>query len=125
MAATVVSLICATAVSTADNSKGGIQMETGRIGEEMIGKSFSEAEQKLGKPIREDRFELGTAVLEFRIELTNIFDEVRRAENPPDVREVTWSMSPEENLTLWFTQPKAGADWFVVHSYVWHPDAQF
>jgi hypothetical protein len=124
-AVTFAALTCAAVDSAAGNSKEDMQMETGSLGEELLGKSIDEAQQKLGKPINEDQFELGIAVLEFRIELTNFFDEARRTENPPDIREATWSLAPEENLTLWFAQSEAGEDWRAIHFYEWHPDEQF
>ncbi len=124
-AVTVAALTLATVDTLAGNSKEDTQMETGSLVEELFGKSIDEAQQKLGKPINEDRFELGLTVLEFRIELTNFFDEARRTENPPDIHEATWSLSSEENLTIWFTQSEAGEDWRAIHSYVWHPDEQF
>lgn len=105
--------------------KGNIQMETDTISAELIGKPIGVAQQKLGKPIEEDQFKLGMAVLEFRVELLNFFDETRRSENPPQIREVTWSLSSQENLTLWFTQSDASNDWCAIHSHMWHPDDQF
>lgn len=100
-------------------------METGSVAGEFLGKSFEDVQERLGAPIQEDRFTLGLDVLEFRIELTNFFDETRRRENPPDIREATWSLSPEENLTLWFTRPEDGSGWQALHFISWHPDDQF
>ncbi|MDP5218775.1 hypothetical protein Q5Y75_16215 [Ruegeria sp. 2205SS24-7] len=99
-------------------------METGSVTTEILGKSFDEVEQKLGDPIQEDRFELGVVVSEFRIELTNLFDETQRTQNPPNIREVTWSLSPDENLTIWFSKSEE-TDWRAIHVMSWHPDDQF
>jgi hypothetical protein len=111
--------------TVASNSNEDIQMETVNVGEKLHGKSFDEVEQKLGTPSQEERFNLGMEVTEFRVELSNIFDADRRTENPPDIREATWSLSSEKNLTLWFTQASEGGDWCVIHSIQWHPDDQF
>lgn len=101
-------------------------METGSVATELLGKSVEDAQQKLGVPIRDDRFELGMDVMEFRIELTNLFDAARRTDNPPDIRELTWSMSADENLTLWFSHSEdAEDDWRAIHFITWHPDDQF
>ena len=100
-------------------------METNIVATELLGKSFDEAQQKLGEPFKQDQFALGTEVLEYRVELTNFFDETRRAENPPQIREAAWSLSAEENLTLWFSQPEGTEEWQVLHFLSWHPDDQF
>ncbi|MFA3919913.1 hypothetical protein AB1E33_23535 [Ruegeria sp. 2012CJ15-1] len=99
-------------------------METGSMTTGLLGKSFDDVRQKLGEPIQEERFELGTVVSEFRIELTNLFNDTQRAENPPDIRESTWSLSPDENLTVWFSQSEQ-EDWRAIHVISWHPDDQF
>lgn len=100
-------------------------METGSMATELLGKSVNDVRQKLGDPIREEQFVLGTAVLEFRVELTNFFDEARRKNNPPDILEATWSLSPDENLTLWFSKPEDAEGWHALHFFTWHPDDQF
>lgn len=100
-------------------------MEMVDLGKEFLGKSMDHAMGELGTPVAEDRFELGLSVLEFRIELTNLFDETRRTENPPEIREATWSVSAEQNLTLWFTRSETGQDWQAIHFLAWHPNSQF
>jgi len=123
MAVFVVWAIGLGTVLAAGNSKGEMQMETDIVAQELLGKTFDEILGQLGPPVREKRFMLGPAVPEFRIELKKFFDDNRRESNPPEVREVTWSLSPDENLTIWFTRPEE--DWRALHYLSWHPGDPF
>ena len=99
-------------------------METDSMAAEIVGKPYSDVQQQLGDPTSEETFELGLAVQEFRIELTNLFDESVRAENPPTIREATWAISSDQNLTVWFSQSD-DESWSAVHTLSWHPGDQF
>ncbi|NIZ12344.1 hypothetical protein [Phaeobacter sp. HF9A] len=100
-------------------------MESSSQGSELLGKSFADVRQKLGAPTAEDQFSLGPVVPEFRVELTNLFDDARRQDDPPDIREATWALSSEENLTVWFAQSNGAEDWNAIHSMSWAPGDQF
>ncbi|RUS60911.1 hypothetical protein EGN72_06960 [Pseudorhodobacter sp. E13] len=102
---------------------GDVEMSEEQVAEELVGKDYAAAVSKLGTPIKEDRFELSMTVHEFRVELLNIFDAATIKAHPPQIREVTWSLSKDQNLTLWFKQDKD--DWQAVHHFFWHPDAEF
>lgn len=91
---------------------------------EMVGKSFSSIRADMGYPSRDEQFALGETVSEFRIELTNLFDLATRSEDPPQIREATWHLSPEQNVTIWFSMSSSG-DWQAIHTLMWHPDDQF
>lgn len=114
--------IYAGTLATADPEEEA-QMETKAVAEDYTGKTMEEVQDALGQPVRQDRFELGLVVPEFRVELTNYFDETRRRNDPPQVQEMTWSLSPEQNLTVWFTAPEGA--WTALHQLSWHPDDQF
>jgi len=87
--------------------------------ETFVGKSYQEAEAALGTPTTEESFTMSTGLQEFRIELRNIFD----PSETPEIREVTWRRSADENLTLWFADKDGTST--AVHYMVWHPDSEF
>jgi hypothetical protein len=84
-----------------------------------VGKSFEDAQADLGAPETQVTFTMSTGVQEFRIELRNIFD----ASDTPEIVEATWTQSPQQNLTLWFTDQDGTLR--AVHYKTWHPDDEF
>ncbi|WP_299148567.1 hypothetical protein [uncultured Tateyamaria sp.] len=95
------------------------QIERDAPVEAFVGIDQEGARDLLGVALREETFTMSPGVPEFRIELRNIFD----ADQTPDIREVTWARSSEENLTLWFAQNDGV--WRAVHGMSWHPGAEF
>ena len=78
------------------------------IGAEEIGQmGLDEMTKRFGPPLTEV-FQLSSDVSEFRIELLNYFDQTRLAENPPQITEATWQVSPEQNLTVWYVETGDG-----------------
>lgn len=90
---------------------------------QMSGMSYDDAVTRLGQPAKEETFTLTPGVYEFRIELLNFYDSARLERDPPEVREVTWSVSASENLTLWFVRDDG--EWRVLHQSRWDPDSEF
>ncbi len=126
--AAIIALMVSCTLSTgarnaAGNSTGDMQMNKDIAGEELLDKTFDEVLELLGPPAKQEQFALGPHVMEFRVGLKNFFDEARLKSDPPDIREATWLLSSESNLTLWFTRREE--DWRVLHHLSWHPDDLF
>jgi hypothetical protein len=88
-----------------------------------VGKAISQAKDQLGAPASEESFEMSPGVSEFRIELRNHFSEEDLAGGGPELREVTWAVSGDENLTVWFQEQDG--QWLGVHEMRWPSGADF
>lgn len=98
-------------------------MQTDEISRDTLaGLTVSEATVRYGTPSDEDRFTLTTRVTEFRIELLNHFSADQLAD-APQITEVTWTLSPHRNLTLWFEGDGTGGRY--VHHLEWSPGQEF
>ena len=85
--------------------------------------SRDEALQRFGEPAARDEFDLSQDVPEFRIELLNLYSSDEIKNGPPRISEVTWALSPQKNLTIWYDRKNGG--WAAVHYLEWQPGDDF
>lgn len=110
-----------TAVSAITLSKGGVMEQFDPSS--LTGASEAEAYARFGQPSEVGEFVLETNLREFRIELFNHFTPDEIAAENILIRELTWTTTDQQAMTLWLTF--FGDKWKVVHGLIWRQDADF
>ncbi|WP_171178404.1 hypothetical protein [Ruegeria sp. HKCCD8929] len=112
-----------TQAQTTQQDNGDDTMTEPEIVMELITQDYEAAVAKLGPPATQEDFRLSRGETEFRIELLNYYTEAQLRDAPPLMREATWTLSPESNLTIWFA--KRNGAWPFLHYQSWHPEDDF
>jgi len=85
--------------------------------------SLADAIKKYGTPEDQDSFVIDAHLPEFRIELYNYYKEQDYKGKNVKMKEATWPLNENKNVTAWY--PDKGADTVPVHVLVWEKDAEF
>lgn len=106
------------------NTKTKSKMEIKEvITEEKLKKTtFTEASGKFGKPMNERNFMFGEDSSEFTISLRNHFTEKELLSKTIPIKEVTWKLDKDNNITAWYRSDKKDKP---IEVYVWNKDAEF
>lgn len=93
------------------------------ITEEKLKKTtLAESSVKFGNPANERNFMFGEDSSEFTISLRNHYTEKELLSKSIPIKEMTWKLDKDNNITAWFRSDKQDKP---IEVYIWNKDSEF